>query len=243
MLCGPSPPAPLPSDGRGENYCGGRDPGRRSFLALPWAGMCHPFRVFESGIEARPVSERRQRGRKGPQKWGQPMYSFVFYLYPKGAPGRGGSWVSIVDCRTGPLWALLPGEVGGWSGRFPHPRGDGPCADGTDAGPGIVWYDLYVSANKGPWTAWLLGTTNTCGTFMGQTGSSYGFYSVAHDGAGNAGIPAGIAEATTFVAGGSPPFLAIALAGQEVLLSWPTNADATSFRQRRFLSRKPTGLR
>jgi len=98
------------------------------------------------------------------------------------------------------------------------------CWSGTDAGPGIVGYDIYVSTNKGPWAAWLLGTTNTCATFMGQTGSSYGFYSVAHDGAGNSEVPAGIAEATTFVAGGSSPVLAIALAGQEVLLSWPTNA-------------------
>jgi len=29
-------PAPLPSDGRGENHCGGRNPGRRSFLACPY---------------------------------------------------------------------------------------------------------------------------------------------------------------------------------------------------------------
>jgi len=46
---------------RGKVLWGGRNPGRRSFLALPWArlrfatarqaGMCHPFRVSQSGIE------------------------------------------------------------------------------------------------------------------------------------------------------------------------------------------------
>jgi len=35
---------------------------RRERLPL-WAGMRHPFRVFESGVEARPVSEQGQRGR------------------------------------------------------------------------------------------------------------------------------------------------------------------------------------
>ena len=49
MLRGPSPLPLSHRMGEGESYCGGRNPGRRSFLALPWAGMCHPFRVSESG--------------------------------------------------------------------------------------------------------------------------------------------------------------------------------------------------
>ena len=59
VFAGALTPAPLPSDGRGEKHGGRRNPGRRSFLALPWArlrfatarqaGMWHPFRVFRRG--------------------------------------------------------------------------------------------------------------------------------------------------------------------------------------------------
>ena len=51
---------------------------------------------------------------------------------------------------------------------------------------------------------WLIGSTNTCATFNGQYGQTYGFYSVAHDGAGNIESPPGTAEATTSTPPGGP---------------------------------------
>jgi len=64
-------------------------------------------------------------------------------------------------------------------------------------------------------------------TFNGQKGNSYGFYSMAHDGAGNVEVRHLAAEATTAIQAGiisSPPSIAIALTDHQVVLSWPTNA-------------------
>jgi hypothetical protein len=53
------------------------------------------------------------------------------------------------------------------------------------ADPGVATYDVYVSDDGGPSTAWLTGTAQTSATFTGQNGHTYAFYSVATDGAGN----------------------------------------------------------
>ena len=57
---------------------------------------------------------------------------------------------------------------------------------GTDqSGSGIAAYDVYVSTDDGPLTAWLTGTTETSAIFYGVNGHTYGFYSTATDNAGN----------------------------------------------------------
>jgi RHS repeat-associated protein len=101
------------------------------------------------------------------------------------------------------------------------------CWSGTDVGSGIVSYDIYVSTNSGPWTVWLGGATTPCATFNGQNGNSYGFYSLAHDGAGNVEPRHFAADATTTIQAiiiSSPPSLTIVLTGHQVVLAWPTNA-------------------
>jgi RHS repeat-associated protein len=52
-------------------------------------------------------------------------------------------------------------------------------------GSGIATYDIYVSTDGGPFTSWLLGTTLSQSTYLGQSGHSYAFYSVATDNVGN----------------------------------------------------------
>jgi RHS repeat-associated protein len=79
------------------------------------------------------------------------------------------------------------------------------CWSGTDEGSGIVTYDIYDSANNGPWKLWRAGDTNTCETFNGTNGQVYAFYSVAHDGAGNIEAKTPTAEAMTITPGTSPP--------------------------------------
>jgi RHS repeat-associated protein len=82
------------------------------------------------------------------------------------------------------------------------------CWSGSDIGSGIVSYDIFVSTNNGPFTAWILGgyATNTCATFNGQPSTKYGFYSVAHDGAGNVqATPAGPNTQTTTPAASLTP--------------------------------------
>ena len=76
---------------------------------------------------------------------------------------------------------------------------------GTDAGAGIVSYDIYVASNGGAWTAWLTGTTNSSLSFQGVMGNRYSFYSIAHDGVGNVESAPTSAEATTIVAPHLPP--------------------------------------
>jgi hypothetical protein len=73
------------------------------------------------------------------------------------------------------------------------------CWSGTNTGPAIVGYNLYVSTNNGPWNLWLSDTTNTCARFTGQVGSNYGFYSIAIDGAGNIQAAPANAQADTTV--------------------------------------------
>ena len=95
------------------------------------------------------------------------------------------------------------------------------CWSGTNNGPAIVAYDIYVETNDGPWNVWLADTTNPCETFSGQNGQSYGFYSVAHDGAGRVQANSGVAQASTIVM--APPFITISLTNDQVVLAWPTN--------------------
>jgi hypothetical protein len=56
---------------------------------------------------------------------------------------------------------------------------------GTDEGAGIADYTVYASEEGGPPTPWMEQTTATSGTFTGQTGKSYAFFSVARDLVGN----------------------------------------------------------
>ncbi len=56
---------------------------------------------------------------------------------------------------------------------------------GSDVGAGVGSYSIYVSDNGGPFGPMLTNTTDAQGTFTGQAGHTYAFYSVAKDAAGN----------------------------------------------------------
>src|SRR5262249_18902599 len=53
------------------------------------------------------------------------------------------------------------------------------------AGSGIAAYDVFVSDDGGPFTAFLTGTAQTAATFTGQRGHTYRFFSRATDHVGN----------------------------------------------------------
>jgi hypothetical protein len=78
---------------------------------------------------------------------------------------------------------------------------------GSDVGSGIATYDIYVQTNGGPWNPWLAGFAGNSAVFPGQNGRTYGFYSVAHDGAGNVEAKAPSAEATTTTLSNYPPVI------------------------------------
>lgn len=86
-----------------------------------------------------------------------------------------------------------------------------------ELGSGVFTYDIYVSENGGPFLPWLTSTTDTRATFAGRNGSTYRFYSVARDFAGN--VEAAPEQPDTFTAArGGPPQLEGALRDQNLII-------------------------
>jgi hypothetical protein len=70
---------------------------------------------------------------------------------------------------------------------------------GTDDDSGVANYDIFVSANDGPFVPWLQRTPLTSASYRGVAGGHYAFYSVATDGVGNRENPPLTPEAMTTV--------------------------------------------
>ena len=76
-------------------------------------------------------------------------------------------------------------------------------------GSGIDSYDIFVSTNSGPFTAWLERTTNTSAWFVGQAAQTYSFYSVSRDQVGNTELPPLAPDAFTQVITNPPTIVAV----------------------------------
>lgn len=72
---------------------------------------------------------------------------------------------------------------------------------GNDAGVGIKDYTIFVSENESPFAVWLRDIPDTSGTFSGENGKTYAFYSVARDQTGNLEEAPGAPDTTTQVVG------------------------------------------
>ena len=70
-------------------------------------------------------------------------------------------------------------------------------------GSDIASYDVFVSANGGPFRPFLIATTQTSAIFTGQRGDTYAFYSIATDNVGNVQPAPTSAQASTYVV--APP--------------------------------------
>ena len=70
---------------------------------------------------------------------------------------------------------------------------------GSDVGSGIASYSIWVSDNSGPFAEWLSQTTAAMASYAGTAGHTYGFYSIATDGAGNVQAGKTVPDATTTV--------------------------------------------
>ncbi|MCK6693743.1 MAG: PKD domain-containing protein [Thermoanaerobaculia bacterium] len=78
--------------------------------------------------------------------------------------------------------------------------------DGSDAGSGIGYYNVYVSENGGPDSLWMAGATETTAIFTGKVGHVYRFYSIATDHVGNIeAVPATADAQTTVTVGANDP--------------------------------------
>ena len=107
-------------------------------------------------------------------------------------------WLNTID-NEGPASAVAP---------LPATSSDPVLVQwgGTDTGAGVRDYSVYVSENNGPFTPFVLHTTNTLAMLNGTVGSTYTFYSVARDLAANIEAAKTVAEATvTIVAADTTP--------------------------------------
>jgi hypothetical protein len=85
---------------------------------------------------------------------------------------------------------------------------------GSDVGAGVQDFTVYVSDNGGAFTPFLTNTTATSATFTGQSGHTYGFYSIARDLVYNVEAAKTSAEATTqAVTDITPPVTVASVAG------------------------------
>lgn len=90
-----------------------------------------------------------------------------------------------------------------------QPAADFPVQwSGSDVGSGMLDYTIFVSENGAPATAWLRNTTATSGTLVGRPNTTYAFYSIGRDAAGNVEDPPSSPDTTTTTPAGpsgTPP--------------------------------------
>ncbi len=70
---------------------------------------------------------------------------------------------------------------------------------GFDLGSGIAAYNVFVSVDNGPWSAWRISTPKSSELYTGQPGRTYSFYSIVEDNVGHSELKLPHAEATTLV--------------------------------------------
>jgi len=112
----------------------------------------------------------------------------VSVVFDANAPILTPTWVNTID-TTPPASAVTALPAQETIATFPV------SWTGSDVGSGVATYSVYVSDNSGPFTAWMTQTTATTASYAGNPGHTYGFYSIATDGAGN--VQAGKTAADT----------------------------------------------
>ncbi len=133
---------------------------------------------------------------KAGQSTGAQITNMATVVFDSNAPINTPTWLNTldVDAPTSKMAALPAHETAsGSSATF------AVSWSGTDKGSGISTYNVYVSDNEGVFTLWQGGVSTTTANYTGTLGHSYGFYSIATDGAGNVEAAKTGAETTTTV--------------------------------------------
>ncbi len=113
-------------------------------------------------------------------------------VFDENDPVRTNVWANLID-RSPPQ-----SQVNGLA----DVQGDSVFAvswSGGDLGTGVSSYDVFVSANGAQFIPWMARSPLLNAVFAGHTGTTYSFYSVATDGAGNREAPPATPDATTQV--------------------------------------------
>jgi hypothetical protein len=131
-------------------------------------------------------------------------------VFDNNAPMSTPQWLNTID-NTPPSSHVLPLAATQSSTSFTVQW------SGTDVGSGIAVYNIYVSENGGPFSVWLQSATATSGTFTGTAGSTYAFYSIARDLAGNLENGKSVAETST----------TISVVKKAPTIAWPAPAPIT----------------
>ena len=105
------------------------------------------------------------------------------------------TWLNTID-NTSPVSAVTPLGANQNSSNFTVQW------QGSDVGSGIQDFTIYVSRDGGTFVPWLINTTLSQATYTGQTGHTYGFYSIARDAVGNVEATKTAPETMTKVQGG-----------------------------------------
>ena len=143
-------------------------------------------------------------------------------IFDQNAPIKTPTWLNTVDV-TAPqsaVTALAPQVVPPFKVAW----------SGTDQGSGIATYNVYVSDNGAAATLWQKAVTATSASYMGTAGHTYGFYSIASDGAGNVEAAKTAADTTTMaVASIAPPVApGFSLSATPATLSVAPGSSATN---------------
>ncbi len=95
-------------------------------------------------------------------------------------------------------------------------------------------YDVYYAVNNGPFQLWLSNISTPDNNFIGRMDSTYSFFSIATDNAGNSETAKTVGEASTRIAG-TQVILPInllsftaRLSGKNSLLTWVTTSEQNS---------------
>ncbi|MFI5455434.1 MAG: beta strand repeat-containing protein [Isosphaerales bacterium] len=88
--------------------------------------------------------------------------------------------------------------------------GSDPTGAGNSPPSGVASYDIYASTNGGAWTLWTnVAASNPTATFTGQSNTTYCFYSIAHDNAGNTESKNPRIETSTYLPDLTPPVTSV----------------------------------
>ncbi len=83
-------------------------------------------------------------------------------------------------------------------------------SDGGSPPSGVASHDIYSSTNGGAWDFWTtVSTASPTHNFTGQSNTTYAFYSIAHDLAGNTESKKPTIEASTYLPDLTPPVTAV----------------------------------